>query len=241
MNYYKRHLGDYAKDTRTLSTYEHGVYNLLLDLYYTEEAAISSADALAVCRPENAKERAAVSRVLSRFFVQEGDLWRNHRADEEIAKYQAKSDKNKAIGHLGGVAKSKRNASETLSETLSETPEERLANDPPSHKPIANSQEKANAPDGAVVSALLPDWVPRESWDGYVLMRAKLRKPLTERGKALAIAELDKLRQQGQAPGAVLDQSVLHSWQGLFPLKEANTAKNGVHIGKQDYAAGWGT
>jgi len=40
VNYYKRHLGDYAKDTRHLSMMEHGAYGILLDHYYATEKAI---------------------------------------------------------------------------------------------------------------------------------------------------------------------------------------------------------
>ena len=37
MNYYKRHIGDYAAATRHLSMLEHGAYTMLLDVYYTSE------------------------------------------------------------------------------------------------------------------------------------------------------------------------------------------------------------
>ena len=40
MNYYERHLGDYAKDAGHLSMLEHGAYSLLLDRYYTTEQPI---------------------------------------------------------------------------------------------------------------------------------------------------------------------------------------------------------
>lgn len=66
----------------------------------------------------------------------------------------------------------------------------------------------------------LPDWIPAEAWAGYVEMRKKIKKPMTERAEQLAIATLDKLRQQGQDVGAVLDQSVMNAWQGLFPITE---------------------
>jgi len=145
INYYKRHLGDYAKNTRTLTTYEHGVYNLVLDLYYTDEKPVTTEDAYAICRAESAKDRAHVDRVLVKFFRPEGDAWRHERADEEIAKYLEKSEKNKAIGSLGGKQKAKRNASETLGES----PEECLANDTPSHKPVVKQEQELPATPGA--------------------------------------------------------------------------------------------
>lgn len=67
---------------------------------------------------------------------------------------------------------------------------------------------------------ILPDWLPKENWKGYLEMRKKIKKPMTERAVKLQINELTKLKKQGHDPGKVLDQSVRNSWQGLFPLKE---------------------
>lgn len=66
----------------------------------------------------------------------------------------------------------------------------------------------------------IPDWIPFDAWDGYIQMRKKIRKPMTDRAITLAINTLDKLRQQGQDVAAVLDQSTLNSWQGLFAVAE---------------------
>lgn len=85
----------------------------------------------------------------------------------------------------------------------------------------------------------LPDWIPKEAWDGFVEMRKKAKSPFTERALNLAISELDKLRSQGQDPAAVLNQSVMNGWKGLFPIK-LQEAQNGKHTGltKKDYAKG---
>jgi hypothetical protein len=67
----------------------------------------------------------------------------------------------------------------------------------------------------------LPDWLPLEAWEGFVAMRKKIKKPLaTERATSLAIGTLDKLRAEGQDVAAVLDQSTMNSWMGLFPISE---------------------
>ena len=50
-------------------------------------------------------------------------------------------------------------------------------------------------------------------------MRAKIRKPPTDRAVELLIGELDTLRQEGQDVAKVLDQSTLNSWQGVFAVK----------------------
>lgn len=67
---------------------------------------------------------------------------------------------------------------------------------------------------------MMPDWMPIESWEGYVEMRKKMRKPMTNRAIQLAIGTLDKLRVTGQDVTAVLDQSTMNSWLGLFAVVE---------------------
>jgi hypothetical protein len=62
-------------------------------------------------------------------------------------------------------------------------------------------------------------------------MRTKIRKPMTTRAKALAVINLDKLRAEGHAPEAVLNQSTLNSWQGLFEIK-----KTGGQNGQRSFA-----
>jgi hypothetical protein len=53
-------------------------------------------------------------------------------------------------------------------------------------------------------------------------MRRAIRKPMTDAAQRMAVAELAKLRDQGQDPTEVLRQSTFKSWQGLFPVKEAS-------------------
>lgn len=90
MNYYERHLGDYAKATSHLSLLEHGAYTLLLDRYYTNEAPIPAEKAYRWCMARSREEKAAVDAVLSEFFVRDGDEWYNTRADSDIARFKAK-------------------------------------------------------------------------------------------------------------------------------------------------------
>lgn len=65
----------------------------------------------------------------------------------------------------------------------------------------------------------LPTWLSEEAWDGYVEMRTKIKKPMTERAKKMAVRRLDELRCKGWDPSMVLDQSTFMCWQGLYPLR----------------------
>lgn len=88
MNYYERHLGDYAKDTAHLSMLEHGAYNLLLDRYYGTEAGIPADQVYRVARAKTKPERDAVDAVLAEFFTTVDGAWVKNRVEEEIQRYR---------------------------------------------------------------------------------------------------------------------------------------------------------
>jgi len=111
MNYYERHLGDYARDAGHLSMLEHGAYTLLLDRYYTTEKPIPADQAHRVCRARTKEEREAVDAVLSEFFTLENGAWINGRANREVLKMQAKVDAARTNGQRGG--RPKKNPAET--------------------------------------------------------------------------------------------------------------------------------
>jgi uncharacterized protein YdaU (DUF1376 family) len=130
LNYYKRHLGDYAKDTKTLSVYEHGAYTVVLDYYYSEEGPVSVEDVEALCRPTSAKERASVEKVMLRYFKRDGNHWRHSYADRVIAEWQEKSAK-------AAESADKRWHSERIAPACPPVCEGNA-----SHKPLAISQGK---------------------------------------------------------------------------------------------------
>lgn len=70
-----------------------------------------------------------------------------------------------------------------------------------------------------------PDWIPETEWASYVAMRVKIRKPMTDHAKWIAIGKLQELASDGHPPGAVLNQSTFNSWQGLFAIKEQNNGQ----------------
>lgn len=68
--------------------------------------------------------------------------------------------------------------------------------------------------------ALLPDWIPLETWAAFLEMRKKIKKPPTEHAIGLLIAKLDRFRQQGQDIQAILEKSITSSWQDVFEIKD---------------------
>jgi uncharacterized protein YdaU (DUF1376 family) len=95
MLFYTRHLGDYARDTGHLTTFEHGVYNLLLDRFYATEKPFSEKEAMQLCRPKNGREREHIRAVLNSFFVLTASGYVNPRAMRELEKIHEKQAKAK--------------------------------------------------------------------------------------------------------------------------------------------------
>jgi len=208
MNYYKRHLGDYAKDTGFLSTYQHGVYALLLDWYYSNERPIPLDLVHRIVRARSGPEKKACDEVIRAFFdvSKEPGFAVCKRADLEISNCKSISEANSLIAKEAWDAKRMRNASISHSERNA------------SHKPLANiskDQKKKHTP----ADFRPPSWVDQNAWDGYVEMRKRERHPMTYRAMELAVKELERLAEKGNEATAVLNQSTLHGWRGLFELK----------------------
>jgi len=105
VNYYERHLGDYAKDTGHLSLLEHGVYTLLLDRYYAAEKPIPADQAYRLARARTRAEKRAVDAVLDEYFTLQDGVYRCARADEEIEKKNKRAMANQENGKRGGRPK----------------------------------------------------------------------------------------------------------------------------------------
>lgn len=105
MHYTKIHWGDYSKDTGHLTPLEHGIYLLLMRVYYTTEKPFPM-DPAEVSRRAGVKaHQDEVDSLLRDFFYQAADGWRHKRMDEEIAKATAAAEKHRESGKQGGRPK----------------------------------------------------------------------------------------------------------------------------------------
>lgn len=159
MNYYERHLGDYAKDTAHLSMLEHGAYGLLLDRYYGTESGIPEAQAHRVARARTKEEKQAVDSVLEEFFTLTNGVWINTRSEEEILKSKAKIHAAQENGKKGGrpkkvnsgsISETKEKPSGLLVGSVSETQEK-------AHQTPDTSYSEANASGGKPPKVTDPD------------------------------------------------------------------------------------
>jgi uncharacterized protein YdaU (DUF1376 family) len=170
VNYYKRHLGDYAKDTSWLSTYQHGVYALLLDWYYSNERAIPMNLVHRIVKARTGPEKRATDEVLQTFFdmSKEAGFAHNKHADEVLGNYKTKSEVNSLIAKERESTKRARNVGEVVVDSSN--------SGEPIHKPLTISHKEAKAslpPDGcphAEIIDLYHDTLPAnpriKSWTG---------------------------------------------------------------------------
>lgn len=89
----------------------------------------------------------------------------------------------------------------------------------------------------------LPDWLPSGAFADFVDFRKSIKKPMTVKAQELAVQELEKLKDSGQNPVDVINQSILNGWQGLFAIKSQKpmpTRSTGKHSGfaSLNYAQG---
>jgi hypothetical protein len=85
-----------------------------------------------------------------------------------------------------------------------------------------NNKEKTSA-------VALPAWVPEDAWNAWLEVRPKVKAPNTRRALNLALRDLQKLRDEGNDPRAVLEAAVVKGWRGLFPVAKPK-AKEEWHV-----------
>lgn len=108
MNFYKHHIGDYAKKTGALSMTEHGAYLLMLHAYYgTEKPLPFGRDLYRICRAFEKKEQHAIDKIAELFWTKTEDGYINGRAFEEIETATKSAEHSRQAGKLGGNPKKK--------------------------------------------------------------------------------------------------------------------------------------
>jgi uncharacterized protein YdaU (DUF1376 family) len=85
MKLYRFHLGDYSAHTKHLTLLEDLAYRRMLDLYYTQEAPLPAESKKIARLIGMADHLDLVESVLTEFFQDTPEGWRNDRCEEEIA------------------------------------------------------------------------------------------------------------------------------------------------------------
>ena len=63
----------------------------------------------------------------------------------------------------------------------------------------------------------------QDALKAFLQMRSFIKKPMTEYALKLMLKKLDELGNTDDTKIAILNQSITHNWQGIFPLKDEYT------------------
>lgn len=194
MNYYERHLGDYARNAGHLSMLEHGAYTLLLDRYYVTEQPIPADQTYRVARAKTRDERAAVDAVLAEFFTLVDGAYVNTRTEEEIEKARRKIETSRNNGRGGG--RPKKNPPETRQDTHqkpggfslgSENGTQSKALQTPDTKHQTPEEGSLRSPSGVRVEIVSRETLSPE-FESFMLATYPEGKPDADFGKAIHFA-----------------------------------------------------
>lgn len=221
MNFYKRHLGDIAKSCSDLSQGQMGAYDLLLDWHYANEKPLPLAleKLYRIGRAVTAAERANVDSVLAELFTLTDAGYTHKRAAEEMAKANAQAETNREIALRREALRRARTVHESCNEPSNESCTKRQ----PSQTPDSISQDQEQKRKGGKPPEVaLPDWLSPDVWQDWHAFR-NARKGWTAKARALSLRTLTTLRDEGQDPRAVVDQSIERGWTGLFPVRHGDS------------------
>lgn len=165
-------IGDYLKDTRHLSTIEHGAYCLLIFYAWTNEGVIPADDKrLARIVGMSTKEWSASSEVILDYFYKANGGYRHNRVDRELARASGHVEQRRAAGKASAAARAAQRNSNDRSTTVA-TEEQR------------NGERNARTP---------PTPIPEEGFGGDITTNLHAR----EDGAQRLISVVDRLTRLG--------------------------------------------
>lgn len=225
------HIGAYHADTTHLTRDQHGAYLLLLMAYWRRGEALPATDGrLAAIVKATAAEWRKLKPIMAEFFEERDGGWHQKRADEELTKAKRLTEAKAEAGRKGAASKWQGHDKGDGKQMAEPSNSHRQTDAPlPSPSPVQKKETEQDTSLRSVVAAKpkveIPEWIPRPQWDAFIEMRGKTKAKPTEHGILLLIAKLRKMRATEDI-GAVLDQSTMHNWKGVFPVKH-DTATNG--------------
>lgn len=118
MNFAKFYIGDYQRDTGTLTLAQHGAYMLMLMEFYATEKPIPEGRELhRLLRADSKAERDAIDYVVAKFWTRTETGLINARGMKEIERAANQRAINQEIGKRGGRPKRTEPKTDSVSET----------------------------------------------------------------------------------------------------------------------------
>lgn len=168
------------------------------------------------------------------------------RMDRDQEKYEEVAEKRAEAGRKGGRPRSEEKAN-AFDEKQTKAKKsngffEKQKNPVPVPVPVpvldtvpdkekekeSKEREKPEKSPAVVIAKLdAPDGV-KQRLQGFVDMRRTMKKPMTGRAVELLWKELSKLSSDPATQEKILDQSIMNSWQSVYPLKSEPRARSGT-------------
>ena len=82
---------------------------------------------------------------------------------------------------------------------------------------------------------VLPDWVPKDEWYGYMEVRGRIKCANTSTAKKLLVGKLERFRERGHDLRHVLNMAIEHSWKSVYEPKEIVTEQPELRTQLEEY------
>lgn len=220
------YVSDYLRDTRHLSTKEHGAYLLLIMHAWVNDGALPS-DPVRIARIAglDAKEWRESGAVLMAFFIETPEGYRSDRVDRELARANALVEQRREAGKASAAQRAlQRDGNGRSTDVLAEGQRNRRPS--PSPSPSKGSNEPSDK--ARAFAAPCPEGVEVETWDGFLEVRKRKRAPITEKAYRLIVKALE---QSAGTPDETIAQSVMNGWTGVFAIKGGANGRAGKPSG----------
>lgn len=174
MHYYPHHIGDFLRDTSSLSHKDAYVYLRLIWLYYESEKPLPDDPEVLAYKVGVRGEEQLISLLLRTFFRYDPDL-KSHthqRIDEEIAKYQRKASSARQANQTRWASES------NLKSDTKSDPQQIATNN---QEPITKNQQPENQEPKVRRQAIAcPPDVDQQVWVDWVQLRKTKRATVTQ-------------------------------------------------------------
>lgn len=218
MHYYRHHIGDFRRDTASLSDTDAMAYLKLLWMYYDTELPLPADPKLLAFKIGSNAE--SVQMILDAFFALDGNLYRHKRCDAEISKYHSKSEKAK---YSANARWSNTDAMRTHSDGNAEATKNDANQEPITNKKINTTPQR-------------PDDVSETVWKDWLHHRKGMRASVTE-------TVVKRIRSESEKAGisfeSTLELMCARGWRG-FEAKwvQPNETKPASSNAMPDWAKG---
>ena len=198
---------DFLSGTMLMSDEEIGQYIKLLCLQH-QKGHLKEKDMLNICKRQNEE-------IFSKFKKDEEGNYYNERLEYETNKRKAYSESRR------NNRKKKEETYEQDMKNICNSYEEHMENENRNENiNITKIKNKDNR--GVFIENDFSQELEKTIKD-FIEMRKTMKKPMTVRALELLIKNLKKLTNLEDEQIAILNQSIEHSWQTVYPLKNINS------------------